>query len=169
MNFFSRKYSHDHDRAAHGAEKDASYIETGHMFDHNEYRDLNFRAITQFMIGLFATVALSYISMYGMMKVFQWEHEDSQVPLSPVADTAWRPVPHDIQVAPHVDLTKFRQEEDSVLQRDDLGVEILIEEAIKGLASEGLPYRSATGTTPAAGGQTVADTTGNTEDAGGGH
>lgn len=144
----NKRYGHGH--GGHGAGNDPSHIERSHISDHTEYRELNFRAIVQFMVALFAVVALSYLSMYGMMKVFQWEHEDRQPALSPVVDTAWNAaVKPDVQIAPHVDLTNYRHAQDTILEGKRTGT-ISIDEAIKQVATEGLPYRQGTAPTAAA-------------------
>lgn len=139
----NKRYGHGH---GHGAGNDPSHVDARHLTDHTEYRELNFRAIIQFMIVLFAVVGISYVSMYGMMKVFQWEHEENQATLSPVADTAWNVnvKPH-VQAAPHVDLTSYQKVQDSIMEGKAAGVSI--EEAIRQVAAEGLPYRRGTATT----------------------
>lgn len=133
----NKRYGHGH---GHGAGNDPSYVDARHLTDHTEYRELNFRAIIQFMIVLFAVVGISYVSMYGMMKVFQWEHQDNQAALSPVADTAWNVnVKPNVQAAPHVDLTNYQHIQDSILEGQASGISI--EEAIRQVATEGLPSR----------------------------
>lgn len=149
----NKRYGHGH--GSHGAGSDPSHIERGHISDHTDYRELSFKAIVQFMVALFGVIVFSYLSMYGMMKVFQWEHEDKQPPLSPVADTTWNAgVKPDVQVAPNVDLTRYRHTQDSILKGEKTGV-MSIDEAIRQVASEGLPYRQETAANTTAPAQTA--------------
>lgn len=139
----NKRYAHGHG-AGHGP-SGPSHLDKGHVTDHSEYRELNFRAIVQFMIALFGTVAFAYISMFGMMKVFQWQHTDNQPALSPVVDTTWNAnVKPNVQAAPHVTLTQYQQVQDSILIGDTPQGRISIDEAIQQVAAEGLPYRQGT-------------------------
>ena len=133
-------HGHGHQTTGGGG---TSHIPDGHLNDHMEYRDLNFRAINQFLIGLVAIVAVSYISMYGMLKLFESNHERNDPPPSPVAISGWNNPGPEVQSAPHVDLLEYRDHVDSVLAGDD-GKIMAIKQAMKDVVSQGLPYKMMT-------------------------
>ncbi len=135
----AKHISHGHGHQGSGGSA-SSHIPDGHLHDHSQYRDLNFRAIVQFIIGLVAIVAVSYISMYGMLKLFESNHEQNTPPLSPVAVDGWNNPGPEVQVSPHVDLTHYVEKVDSSLQGETPN-SMPIEEAMKSVVSEGLPYR----------------------------
>lgn len=118
----------------------SSHIPDGHVHDHKNYRDLNFRAINQFMIGLIAIVAVSYISMYGMLKLFESNHERNDPAPSPVAVSGWNNPGPEVQASPHVDLTNYLDRVDSTLE-GETGTSMPIEEAMKAVVSQGLPFK----------------------------
>jgi hypothetical protein len=128
----------------HGASIPPGAIEdrVDHVNDHHEYRDLNFKSVVQFIVGLVAIVAISYISMYGMMKVFESQKAKNDPGISPLASPEWTPSPIDVQVAPHVDLVNDRARQDSILKGLAKGPVMSIDQAMKEVVSEGLPVRS---------------------------
>ena len=95
------------------------------------------------VITLFVIVAISYISMYGMMKVFESQKAKNDPGVSPLASPEWTPPPVDVQVAPHVDLVNDRARQDSILRGlSTKGSAMSIDQAMKEVVSEGLPVRS---------------------------
>lgn len=133
---------HGHGHGGHSGGSDPSHIADGHLTDHKEYRELNFKAINQFMIGLAATVAISYLSMYGIMWVFESEFEKNDPAPSPVTSTAWPTPTPDVQAAPHVDLTLMQWQDKALLDSGVAGT-IPISQAMQDVVSEGLPWQAA--------------------------
>ena len=134
----SRLYSHG-SHGGNGGEADRS----AHLTDHSEYRDISFRAIGQFFIGLGAIVAISYLAMYGILQLFESQYATNDVPPPPTASPGWDRPAIDVQTAPHLDLVEFREQEDSVLrQADPTRKKLSVDEAIDATLREGLPYRS---------------------------
>ena len=140
MSRIIRKHSHGH--GGHGGDNGSSEIKRDHLTDHLEYRELSFKAINQFMIGLAAIVVFSYLSMYGMMTVFESEFEKNDPPPSPVAETGWPTPTPDVQSAPHVDLVVFQESEDTVLDGKAPG-SMPIDQAMQEVVAEGLPWQPA--------------------------
>ncbi|MCE2504016.1 MAG: hypothetical protein J4G05_08170 [Chlorobi bacterium] len=130
-------YGDDHGRSGGTG---SSHIPDSHMYDHHDYEELDFRAILQFVIGLIAIVAVSYVSMYGMLKIFEANYETSDPPLSPVAVSGWNNPGLEVQQAPHVDLITYQEKVDSVLEGKGAG-SVSVEEAMKAVVEEGLPYQ----------------------------
>lgn len=137
MSRIIRKHSHGH--GGHGG-NDSSEIKRGHLTDHMEYRELSFKAINQFMIGLAGVVVFSYLSMYGMMMVFESEFEKRDPAPSPVAETGWPTPTPDVQAAPHVDLVVFQQGETALLDSGSAGT-MPINQAMQEVVAEGLPWQ----------------------------
>lgn len=152
MSAHSKKYSH-----GSNVGNDPTHIERGHLTDHAEYRDLSFKAINQFMIGLAGIVVLSYFAMWGMYAVFESEHAKNDPAPSPVAQTTWPNVKPDVQSAPHVELVTLQRYQDSVLAGQKAGA-ISIEDAMQEVLAEGLPYRKG-GPVAAAESETTGDDT----------
>ena len=119
---------------------DSSHVPDGHLSDHTEYRDLDFRAIFQFMVGLIVIVAISYISMYGILKLFESNHEQNDPAPSPMAIEGWNNPGPEVQQAPHVDLENYRVKVDGELEGKE-GEGMPIEEAMRDVVQEGLPYQ----------------------------
>ena len=118
---------------------------TAHLTDHTEYRDLNFRAVGQFFVGLGVIVAISYFAMYGILALFESQYADNDGPPPPTADVGWQKPAIDVQTAPHLDLVRFREREDSVMRSaDPARRKLSVDEAIALTLNEGLPYRSGT-------------------------
>ena len=132
-----KAYGHGHGASGGG---DPSHIPDSHLHDHHAYKELDFRAIGQFTIGLIATVVFSYVSMYALIKLFEANHETHDSAPSPVAASDWENPGPGIQVAPHVDLTLYEESIDSVLEGDVVGV-MPIEKAMGIVLKEGLPYQ----------------------------
>lgn len=142
-----------HKVLGHGASIPPGAIDdrVDHVNDHHEYRDLNFKSVVQFIIGLVAIVAISYISMYGMMKVFESQKAKNDPGVSPLATPEWTPPPVDVQMAPHVDLVNDRARQDSILRGlSTNGPTMSIDQAMKEVVSEGLPVRSSVNDTSGA-------------------
>ncbi len=94
------------------------------------------------MIGLAATVAFSYLSIYGIMWVFESEFEKNDPAPSPVAATGWPTPTPDVQAAPHVDLT-LMQWQDKAMLDSGVGGTIPISQAMQEVVSEGLAWQAA--------------------------
>jgi len=118
-------------------------VSRGHVDDHKEYNELNFRAIFQFMGGLLVIVLFCFVAMYGLFEVFEDEYEKKQPPLSPVAQEGWNNPGPEVQAAPNVVLSEHESVADSALEGEGTGALTMpIDRAMTLVADEGLPYRA---------------------------
>ena len=113
---------------------------TSHMTDHLDYYDLNFGAIYQFIIAIGVTFALSYLAIWGIMEFMDAEYGPKMAEASPVSDKLFVEPPIYMQTAPNLDLVNYREEQDSVLVTDKDGG-LAIDDAMKSVVANGLPYR----------------------------
>ena len=118
---------------------------TSHLTDHLDYFDLDFRAVYKFLVALFITVVLSYLAIWGIMEFMDVQFGPDPATASPVADQEFTAPPVTVQTAPNVALEEYREQQDSVLQaKDDGGLSI--DDAMRAIVAEGLPYRESIAT-----------------------
>lgn len=112
-----------------------------HLTDHLDYLDLDFRAVFQFLVGLFGIVVVSYFIIWGMLEFFEANYGPDVANASPVADTEWDEPAVDLQTAPNLDLVEYEEEQLEVLD-DPTDGGVSIEEAMESVVADGLPYRN---------------------------
>lgn len=122
-----------------------------HLTDHHEYRDLNFKAIWQFLLGLAVIVAISYVSMYGIFKLFESQYAANDLAPAPTAQVEWEAPAIDVQTAPHADLVEYERRKMVELESSSPATRKLsIDQAIEATLNDGLPYRAGPPATPSA-------------------
>src|SRR5580658_7051070 len=128
-----------------------------------EHRDVSFRALTKFAIGLIITTIFSAGLVLGMFQYLL--HREGGVPASriesPAQDARQLPPEPRLEVTPDIDLQEMRAAEDQVLnnyawldQQNGI-VRLPIDRAIELIAQRGLPARKESGPQSAAAGVTV--------------
>lgn len=113
-----------------------------------EKRDVDFRAITRFGIGLFILCVASFALLLGVFKFFLDQEKAAQAPRP--SDIARHRVPPEprLQATPVKDLATIRAEEDAILNnytwvdKEKGVVRMPIDKAIDALVAKGLPARS---------------------------
>jgi hypothetical protein len=130
-----------------------------------EPRDLGARGILTFLVVLFVAGVAIHLIVWGLFKVFTWQSQRNDPRLNPLVDQKAPSVGSVLQNTPRVnvqqfpeprlqpddvgDMDKMRIQEETILNskswKDQSGaVHIPIDEAMKILAAQGLPARSAT-------------------------
>ncbi len=128
-----------------------------------EHRDVNFKALTKFAIGLIITAIFSAGLVLG---IFQYLlHREGGMPASriesPAQDARQLPPEPRLEVTPASDLQEMRAAEDQVLthyawlDQPNGIVRLPIDRAIELIAQRGLPARKETGPQSAAAAVTV--------------
>ncbi len=137
-----------------------------------EPRDLGARGILTFLVVLFIAGVAIHVVVWGLFHVFTWNAQRNDPQLNPLAAAGKKPatVGSILQNTPAVnvqqfpeprlqpddtgDMEKMRLQEETILNskpwKDQSGaVHISIDEAMKLVAQQGLPARSASETNPA--------------------
>jgi hypothetical protein len=133
---------------------DAAHAQSRHDID-----DLNVWAIVKFAIGILILGVVSYIVLYGMLRLFEHERQAAQAPAPPMARGEQDRLPPSPRLqmmpgspsefkSPDYEMTLMREDEEKKLTtygwvNKDAGVaRIPIDEAMKKLLEKGLPSRS---------------------------
>jgi hypothetical protein len=137
-----------------------------------EPRDLGARGILTFLVVLFVAGVAIHLIVWGLFEVFTWQSQRTDPRLNPLVDQKAPSVGSVLQNTPRVnvqqfpeprlqpddvgDMDKMRIQEETILNskpwKDQGGaVHIPIDEAMKIVAAQGLPSRSASGATSAQG------------------
>ena len=113
-----------------------------------EKSDADARSLTKFGLGLAVISALVLLLMFAMFKFLGQQQRASQPAKHPLSEASQMPPEPRLQVAPEIDLEKFRANEDHQMNsygwvmKDAGVVHIPVDSALALVAKRGLPARS---------------------------
>ncbi|MGH7818258.1 MAG: hypothetical protein ACREQ9_00645, partial [Candidatus Binatia bacterium] len=83
-----------------------------------EQRDVDTSAVFRPALGLFVLVVFSFLAMWWTFRLFVWQAERRDIPLTPIAQSAKGQLPPEprLQLSPPADLKEMRAAEDAVLE-----------------------------------------------------
>ncbi len=113
-----------------------------------EKSDADARSLTKFGVGLAVIGAVVLALMFAMLKFLGQQQRASQPAKHPLSEASQMPPEPRLQIAPEIDLEKFRANEDHQMNsygwvmKDAGVVHIPIDSAMAIVAKRGLPARS---------------------------
>jgi len=113
-----------------------------------EKSDADARSLTKFGLGLAVISAVVLLLMFAMLKFLGHRQQASQPARHPLSEASQMPPEPRLQVAPEIDLQKFRENENHLMNNygwvmKDAGVvRIPVDSALAMVAKRGLPART---------------------------